>query len=549
MKRSKNEMWLVITKSLRSNLPLSISMMIVIVGAVVTGILPPLVMEKIINQLTGSRQLSAGLIAAYIALLAMTGIFDSGKEALITIFGQKVTHGIRSEMCQKLSRLPASYYVENETGVITSRFVNDVDTVETLFDSGIISMIADSCKIISILIIIFIKSKGLGVMMLVVTPLLMVLTMLVQKRMLRAQVEHRVAVGKANNHIPETIQNIRMIHTFRVEGYMKKKYAKYIEEGYQAVDKSNFYDAIYSPIIITMSAILVSVMMIFSAMGAGMQTFFGMSVGTAVAIISYVSKVFDPLENIGMEIQNIQSAIAGIYRINEFLREPERRSTTVEPVFQKDKPAISFEKVSFGYTKEEEIFHEISFQVEDKENVTLTGRTGVGKSTAFKLILGMYDTWSGDVNIYGVPVKDLSDNARAKMIGYVEQSFCMIPGTIKDQITMKDESITKQQVLRALELVGLKDRINELASGIDTMCSESLFSQGQIQLLSIARAIVYNPPILLLDEITANLDSITENEVLHALKVASSNRTVLSISHRVFEGMEQDEKTRQIQLK
>lgn len=393
----------------------------------------------------------------------------------------------------------------------------------------------------SILFIIFIKSKGLGGLMLIVIPLLMAFTMVVQKRMLRAQVDHRIAVGKANNHIPETIQTIRMIHTFRVEDYMKKKYAKYIEDGYKAVDRTNFYDAVYSPIIITMSAILVSVMMIFSAMGAGMQTFFGMSVGTAVAIISYVSKVFGPLESIGMEIQNIQSAISGIYRINEFLCEPERQSTTVEPVFCYDKPAIAFEQVRFGYTKEEEIFHEVSFEVKDKENVTLTGRTGVGKSTAFKLILGMYEAWSGAVSIYGVSVKDLSDDIRARMIGYVEQSFCMIPGTIRDQITMKDESITDWQVFHALELVGLKHRIDELPSGIDTICSEALFSQGQIQLLSIARAIVHNPSILLLDEITANLDSITEKEVLHALKLASSNRTVLSISHRAFERMEQEE--------
>lgn len=534
--KQKNNIVSIVQQTIRSHLLLSIGLLIVVTGAVIAGMLPPLILGEIVDQLTGKSQMIFQLAVIYFLLLVVSGLFDMGKEVLITIFGQKVTHRLRSCLCAKLSVLPASYYIENDAGVTVSRFVNDVDAVEVLFTSGVISMAADVCKVVSILSIIFMKSMGLGILMIAITPLLFVVTRVFQKKMLQAQIENRRAVGKVNNHIPETIKNIRMIHTFRKEAFMEKRYNDYIEEGYRSIEKSNFYDAIYSPIIVTVSSVLIAVMMVLSAKGGGVQAFFGMSVGTAVAVINYVGKVFEPLESIGMEIQNIQSAVAGIFRINEFLNEENSEFSESYPAaVQKEAAAVELEKVSFGYKKDQEILHQFSLSVQPGENITLIGRTGAGKSTVLKLLLGLYKPWEGKVRIFGMDADNIPNTQKRKIFGYVEQTFRLIPGTIKDQITLKDNTITMENVKYAMEIVHMHELVMSMEEGYGTPCTAELFSQGQMQLLSIARAIAANPAILLLDEITANLDSMTEKMVLYALQEASKNRTVISISHRLYE--------------
>lgn len=534
--RKQNYILSAVKRIVKEHVLLSFGLVFAVAGTVIAGILPPLLLERIVNRLAGGADVLPGLAAAYFLLLAAAGIFDSAKESLITVFGQKVTHGLRSVMCRKLSKLPASYLIDTEPGVTASRFVNDVDTMESLFTSGIISMVVDICRVVSILAVIFVKSRGLGVLMTLAAPILYLITRAFQKRMLKAQLANRTSVGRANSHVPETIRNIRMIHTFHKEKYMEKCYDRYIQAGYQALEKSNFYDSIYSPIIITIRAALIAVMMVLAAMGGNMQGLFGMSVGTAVAVIAYVSKVFEPLESIGMEIQNIQSAVAGVCRIYEFLNESEHRLPENETAaLDECSPAAAFHSVSFGYGDGREILRQYSFEVHTGENVTLTGRTGVGKSTVFKLLLGLYPPWNGRVCIYGVPPDQIPDTQKRGIFGYVEQSFRLVPGTVAEQISLKDSRITREDIERAVNMVGMHEAVMDLENRYDTLCTAGLFSQGQMQLLSIARAVAANPRILLLDEITANLDSATEEKVLEALRAASTNRTVISISHRLYE--------------
>lgn len=518
---------------------ITILLVFTVIGSITAGLLPPLILEWMINTLTGGKSLSFSIIVLYFFLLSLTGILDAGKESLITVFGQKVTHQIRSMMCQKLKLLPADYYTKQDTGTTVSRFVGDVDTIETLFTSGIISMAADICRILSILAIIFIKSPGLGLLMVLVLPLLYLITRAFQKRMLAAQLDNRRAVGRVNNHIPDTLHSIQMLHNLHKEEYMEKRYDAYIQEGFCAVNRSNFYDAIYSPIIITMSTLLIAVMMILSAKGGWFMQFFGMSVGTSVAVISYVGKIFEPLESIGMEIQNIQSAAAGIRRIDAFLREPEKEplgglSDRASGV-SSGQPAICLNNLCFGYEAGTEILKDLTFSVNTGEHITLVGRTGAGKSTVFKLLLGLYEPWDGTVEIYGKRASCIPESGRRKLFGYVEQSFHAVPGSVLDQITLKDPQISRQQVQNALTIVDLWNTIREFPEGVDTLYQDALFSKGQIQLLSIARAIASDPQILLLDEITANLDSDTEQRILQALQAASCNRTMVSISHRLYE--------------
>ena len=518
---------------------LSLGIVLAVAGAIVTALLPPWILGSIVDTITAGNVVPVALVILYFAFTVLTGLTESIREGLLTVFGQKITHALRSSMMEKYTNLTAGELTKQEPGTIVSRFVGDVDTVENLFTSGIISMFADACKIISILVVIWLKNRGLAIVLLILLPFLYWFTRTVQKNMLKAQIENRRAVGRASGHVPETLHNIRTIHTLGKERYMEERYDEYIAESYRAVDRTNFYDAIYSPVILILNAIVVAVVMLFSASGnAKVLTLFGMSAGTAVAVINYISQIFTPVESLGMEIQTIQSAIAGVHRINEFyaLEElPERvRNLETPVVTEEETPFVELQNVTFAYEDDSrKILHHLSFKVYPGEQVTLSGRTGAGKSTVFKLLLGLYQPGEGKVLIQGRDAFQIPEHEKRSLYGYVEQTFHRVPGTVKDQITLYDDSFTMEEVREAARIAGLDATIEQLEKGYDTLCTSEIFSQGQWQLLSIARAAVAKPKLLLLDEITANLDAQTEEEVLQALKRASEGRTVISISHRV----------------
>ena len=518
---------------------LSLGIVLAVAGAIVTALLPPWILGSIVDTITAGNVVPVALVILYFAFTVLTGLTESIREGLLTVFGQKITHALRSSMMEKYTNLTAGEQTKQEPGTIVSRFVGDVDTVENLFTSGIISMFADACKIISILVVIWLKNRGLAIVLLILLPFLYWFTRTVQKNMLKAQIENRRAVGRASGHVPETLHNIRTIHTLGKERYMEERYDEYIAESYRAVDRTNFYDAIYSPVILILNAIVVAVVMLFSASGnAKVLTLFGMSAGTAVAVINYISQIFTPVESLGMEIQTIQSAIAGVHRINEFyaLEElPERvRNLETPVVTEEETPFVELQNVTFAYEDDSrKILHHLSFKVYPGEQVTLSGRTGAGKSTVFKLLLGLYQPGEGKVLIQGRDAFQIPENEKRSLYGYVEQTFHRVPGTVKDQITLYDDSFTMEEVREAARIAGLDATIEQLEKGYDTICTSEIFSQGQWRLLSIARAAVAKPKLLLLDEITANLDAQTEEEVLQALKRASEGRTVISISHRV----------------
>ena len=514
---------------------LTIGTILCVAASVVASLVPPLLLANIIDNLTGGVPLAFTAVLLYFGSLALEGILSSAQETLLVLFGQKMTHALRSEMSEKLTRLPASTLVAQNPGEVAARFSGDVDTVEALFTSGIISMIADACRIISILAVIAVKNTGLALVLLLVLPLLTVFTRFVQKKMLAAQLDNRRAVAAVSGQVPETLHNIRTIRALGLESYMEDRYDRSIGKSYAAVERTNFYDAIYSPVVLLLNAAVVGIVMLLSASGKEeILTLFGMSVGTSVAVINYISRIFSPIESLGMEIQTIQSAMAGVKRIDAFLDQTERIiPETHENAVRGD---VVLSHVTFGYG-EHTVIRDLSFIVNEGEQVTLIGRTGAGKSTVFKLLLGLYKPESGNITIGGVNVSAITDNERRKCIGCVEQHFSRVPGTVLDQITLGDTRITREMAKKAAELAGIDLSITALPDGYDTMCTDGMFSQGEWQLLSIARAAAADPAVLLLDEITDNLDAETEARVLEALRRASKGRTVLSISHRIYENL------------
>ncbi len=537
MKRNtKNGVFAAVRSAAAAHRLLSAGTVLCAAASVLASLLPPLLLGRIVDSLSGGMPLVFTAALLYFGSLALEGALSSAQETLLEMFGQKMTHALRSEMSTKLTRLPAAALAEQDPGAIAARFSGDVDTVEALFTSGVISMAADACRIVSILAVIAVKNTGLALVLLLVLPLLTAFTRRVQKRMLTAQLENRRAVAAISGQVPEALHNLRTLRALGLEDYMEARYDRRLGESYAAVEKTNFYDAVYSPVVLVLNAAVVGAVMLLSASGdARILTLFGMSVGTAVTIIGYVSRIFGPIESLGMEIQTIQSAMAGVKRIDAFLARPERdipapRSSAVP------RGDVVLSHVTFGYG-EHTVLKDLSFTVKAGEQVTLVGRTGAGKSTVFRLLLGLYHPEAGSITVGGVDVSAITDEERRACIGCVEQHFARVPGTVLDQITLGDARISREIAEHAARLAGLDAVIRALPGGYDAPCTDGLFSQGEWQLLSIARAAAADPAVLLLDEITANLDAETEARVLDALRRASEGRTVLSISHRVYESL------------
>jgi ATP-binding cassette subfamily B multidrug efflux pump len=540
-------LWSVFCQVVRRFPGLFALLVVIIVVSVAASLLPPRVLGAVVDDLAanaGAR--TPGLAFLFLGLVALEGVSTAGREAVIVRFGQKVTHAVRSRMAEKLDTLPFAYFVDHAAGDLTSRFVNDVNTVESLFADGIISMVADVASVVGIVAIVFTESRGLGLLLLVTLPILFWFTRRVQHGMLGAQVDNRAAVAEANRQIPETLASFRTIKVLGCQPFMRRRYDRAIVRGFDAMERSNFYDAVYSPVILTCGAVVVAVMMTLSAQGGATAALFGMTVGTAVANIAYVGKVFSPLSNIGMEIENIQQAVAGTRRIEEFLAEDEipldaraPQESPAEGVLLPSSaaPAVELDRVSFSYDDGVPVISDFSLSVAPGERVTIAGRTGAGKSTLMKLMLGLYLPDGGAVRVLGCAPNLIPARERRRTIGYVEQRFRRVPGDVFDQVALFDDAVSPADVDRALALVGLSGAVARLPRGVHEPCGPTTFSQGQFQLLSIARAIVCDPRVLLLDEITANLDSATERHVLDAIDAASSGRTVVAISHRLTEAV------------
>lgn len=512
-----------------------IALLLVLVGAAtVSSIVPPLIMKQLIDYnftlKTDDKLIFTAVI--YILVIFASGALNFLKEAVLTVLGQNITKDIRLLMVEKLERISASYFSKNESGQIASRLTNDVDAVSSMFTSGIAGMAIDLFKIIGVLISVFYLSRGLGIITIVLLPVIYFLTRFFQKRMLGAQVENRKQVGEVNNHIAESFKNIFMIKSFSKEDYMEDKYVSILENNYDTLEKVNFYDSIFSPIIRIIRAAVIAFVAVMSSKELH---YLGISVGMAAASIDLISSLFSPVENLGMELQSIQKSLSGVKRVDEFLREEEDIKEDInECELDLTSIDIRFNNVSFAYEKGKEVLKNISIQINPCEKVTFTGRTGVGKSTLFKLVVGLLKPTEGSITINGTDVFQIPNKDKRKIFGYVEQNFHMIKGTVADQVSLGDKDIHMDNIKHALRMVGLLEYVEGFENGCDTIVkNDNIFSQGQKQLLSIARALVNNPPILILDEITANLDQVTEEKIVSVLEKAGENRTILTISHRL----------------
>ena len=511
---------------------LTVALIAVIVASIVLALLPPYILGLIVDELVAKNASVLTPAILYVAAVFGQGLAGAGQEAAIAVFGQKVTHKLRSAMAAKLDRLPAAYFHEHDAGAISARIVNDVDAIEALFASGIVGMITDVFQVIGIVIAIFLESTGLGILVLIALPVVALWTRWIQKTTREARRDARSAIARESAQIPETLRCLRMVQLMGAERFMEGRYGKAVDDGFAAQTRSNFCDAVYSPVVISLSSLVIALMMGLAGSGGACAAFFGVSVGGAVTAINYIGNVFTPISDIGMEIQSIQDAGAAISRLGELLEAPEEKLP--EKTGAEDRQAaVALSHVTFGYKKDAPVLEDFSLSVAPGERVTLMGRTGAGKSTVLSLVMGLYQPDSGTVSVFGEPAGSFAADERRKTLGYVEQGFRRIQGTVLDELTLGDPRVTEEQAKAALEHVGLWESVLALPEGLATPCTQGTFSEGQFQLLGIARAIVFDPPLLLLDEVTSHLDPATEAQVLSALDAAAEGRTTISVSHRL----------------
>ncbi len=536
---------------LKKHKSLCIGLLLSILLSALIGLLPPMMLRSLIDdyisKYISSDEIVIGKLVMYSVLYFLSyflvGLFTVLENFLVDLFGQKMIHELRYEMMKKMQRLKASYFTHHGTGEIQSQLMDDVYSIESLFATGIVSILVSFIKIIGILISVFTFSWLLGVIVLVLIPVIYFITRIFSKSMRKINLINRKEINAQSNDISESVDNFLTIQNLDEENYREQGYEKLLLSSYKVRNKAAIFDAIYSPIIELLKAILIAlitILVFYSSIQNNVNIAFGITVGTFAASLTLISNLFSPIQTIGQEMQTMQEGLSGVDKVEMFMNLDENNQKdnkiTFDEIFStKNEYIFEFDNLTFKYEDGNSfIFDNLSLKIKNNEKVTLVGRTGAGKTTLMKLILGIEIPTSGCIRLNGYDVSLIPDKEKRKIFGYVEQGFQSIPGTILEQVTLGDESYSLDEVRSVMKKVGLDDYvIDNMKEGYQEKFSDSLFSRGQLQLLSLARALLSDPKVLLLDEISANLDSKTERDVIEAISNSTKNRTVISISHRL----------------
>ncbi len=531
----------IVIATLKENLAITIGLILFSLLVVISGLIPPVLLQRAIDLhlMVGQPKglLELGLL--YIGVLFLIGLSDFLKSALLTQLGQKIVYRLRSEALRKLHQVNARYFTRVGSGETVSKILNDVEAVDVLFTGGIVTMLIDLLKILGITLAIFGYSQRIGILTLVLIPILGLITYGFQKRMKHAQRQSRDLIGKLTQHVAETLENFLVIKANGKEYNRMKGFRNELSRLYRTNESINLYDSLYPTTIQIVRALTISVLV-----GSFLidSTWMTIGIGSIAAMIELLSNLFEPIESAGSELQSLQQALAAIDRIDEFFGEEPQSPQNQE--LKQDEirvDELTFHNVSFAYEADQPVLKNVELKLHRGQRVTFVGRTGVGKSTLLKLVLGLIVPDEGQIQLNGIDVHTIPDRLRRSIYGYVDQNFPIIDGTLRQQITLGDETISDQQILKALSDVGLNELVSEHPKGLDAKINQELsLSEGQKQLIAIARAIVTDAPILLLDEISSVMDGSTESEIDQVLGNIANQRIILSVSHRLTMLEEED---------
>ncbi|MHB8574379.1 MAG: ABC transporter ATP-binding protein [Dehalococcoidia bacterium] len=528
---------------------LTVTACFVLVSALLE-LVPPLIVQRIIDHNIASGRTAGLLFLAVLYLLATAGVqattFLYGY--LAAVVAQNVLHVLRVRLFGHLQQLPMTYYDRTPLGDTISRCTADVETVDTLFSSGVASLVAETTRMVTVGIAMVVLSPLLFLIACCIAPPLAFLTRYLQVRVRDAERANRRAVGLLNTHLQETLTGIEVVRAFGAEPLFVARFRAALRQTLLAFNRSTFYNALYPPITGILASVATALLLWFGAR----NTFASLhvSLGTLTAFVLLFQRFFTPLINLGDQWQTVQSAFSGVERIFEVLDQAPEDLPTREPsaAVSTAQTAIDLRIVEFGYLPGHPVLRRVSLQVQRGEHVALVGRTGAGKSSTLHLLGGLYEPWSGTVRVAGCDPRALGDNERRQVLGVVPQVVQLFTGTVLDNLTLHDATASRSDVERATTITGLDAVIQSLPQGYDTPLSGAgrgegaQLSAGQRQLLALARALVWNPAVLLFDEATAAIDGASDAAFREALRTAVLARgcAVLTVAHRLATAREAD---------
>lgn len=530
--------WSIIRKSLRAQWPLLALLVLIIAAATSLESVPAFILKRLVDgNITPGIYQGIWLLAAFylLALVAQRAV-GFGQDYLTTIIGQGILHSLRLTLTSHLRALGLAYYDNTPVGEIMSRSTADIEAVNTLFTSGVISVIADSCKLLGVIGPMFALSAKLTWVTLATVPVIVVITELFRRNIRGAQRRTRKTVGLINSTFEESLSGIKVIRTYGQERAFERLLAGNLRTYLLAANRASLFNSYFTPAMDILRGLLTGALVYVGVIFAGGSAAAGLSSGTLVAFITQqVPRLFTPLTALSDELQTIQEALAGTERINEVLVQPAEERPSWLPLPEEIPGHVVISGLRFGYNMSRTILRDINLAVPPGQRLAIVGRTGAGKTSLLSVLAGVYAPWEGSITIDGIDPRRVRPEERRRLLGVVPQMIHLIDGTIRDNITLGDGTIGAEAVVRVATVAGLDEYIRTLPAGYDTLLGPggTKLSHGQEQLLSLARALVCDPALLLLDEPTSGLDADTERRLFAAIREESKKRTTITISHRM----------------
>lgn len=451
---------------------------------------------------------------------------------LTSLLGQSIIKDLRVRVFNTLTRLRLTYFDQTPIGQSTTRTINDIETINTVFSEGVITILADLLSLIAVIIIMFVTSWKLALLCMITLPLILIATYIFKEKVKVAYQKVRSEISNMNAFLNEHISGMRIVQIFNAEKQEMNKFRKINRSYTQANLDSILYYAVFFPVVELISAIALAILVWW---GAGAYLEGQISFGALVAFPMYLSLMFRPMRMLADKFNTLQMGMVAAERVFNVLDKQDYIENIGKIRVEKFKGDVRFEDVSFAYVSDEYVLNNIEFHIIPGETLAIVGSTGSGKSTIINILNRFYEIQKGKILIDGIDVREYELSSLRERIAIVLQDVFLFSGTIWENISLRNESINKDKMLAASKSIGAHEFIQNLPDQYDFKVMErgGNLSVGLRQLISFVRALVFDPDILILDEATSSIDTETEQVIQHAIETLITKRTSIIIAHRL----------------